>query len=42
MIFDSGLKGDDYVSFVATDNRKGGRLGGEQLAEAAERQAARS
>ena len=33
MIFDSGLKGDDYVSFVATDNRKGGRLGGEHLAK---------
>ena len=24
VIFDSGLKGDDYVSFVATDNLKGG------------------
>jgi ribose transport system substrate-binding protein len=32
VIFDSGLKGDDYVSFVATDNQKGGRLAGEQLA----------
>lgn len=29
VIFDSGLKGDDYVSFVATDNEKGGRLAGE-------------
>ena len=33
VIFDSGLKSDDYVSFVATDNTKGGRLGGERLAE---------
>ena len=31
VIFDSGLKGDNYVSFVATDNVKGGRLGGERL-----------
>ena len=33
VIFDSGLKGEDYVSFVATDNGKGGRLGGEHLAK---------
>ena len=33
VIFDSGLKSDNYVSFVATDNLKGGRLGGERLAE---------
>ena len=33
VIFDSGLKGEGYVSFVATDNLKGGRLGGERLAE---------
>jgi ribose transport system substrate-binding protein len=33
VIFDSGLKGDNYVSFVATDNLKGGRMGGERLAE---------
>ena len=33
VIFDSGLKGDDYVSFVATDNLKGGRLAGERLAQ---------
>ena len=33
VIFDSGLKSEDYVSFVATDNIKGGRLGGERLAE---------
>jgi ribose transport system substrate-binding protein len=34
VIIDSGLKGGDYVSFVATDNGKGGRLGGERLAKA--------
>jgi len=34
VIIDSGLKGEDYVSFVATDNRKGGRLGGEHLVQA--------
>jgi ribose transport system substrate-binding protein len=34
VIFDSGLKGSDYVSFVATDNLKGGQLGGERLADA--------
>jgi ribose transport system substrate-binding protein len=34
VIFDSGLNGDNYVSFVATDNVKGGRLGGERLIEA--------
>jgi ribose transport system substrate-binding protein len=35
VIFDSGLKGEagkDFVSFVATNNRVGGRLGGEELA----------
>ena len=32
VVIDSGLKGDDYVSFVATDNRKGGRMAGEHLA----------
>jgi ribose transport system substrate-binding protein len=32
VIFDSGLKSSDYVSFVATDNTKGGQLGGERLA----------
>jgi ribose transport system substrate-binding protein len=31
VIIDSGLKGEDYVSFVATDNEVGGRLGGEKL-----------
>lgn len=34
VIFDSGLKGDTYVSFVATDNNKGGELGGQRLIEA--------
>lgn len=33
VIIDSGLKGESYVSFVATDNEKGGRLGGEHLAK---------
>ncbi len=33
VIIDSGLKGDDYVSFVATDNMKGGRMAGDRLAE---------
>ena len=33
VIFDSGLKGENYVSFVATDNVKGGQLGGERLIE---------
>ncbi len=31
VIIDSGLKGSDYVSFVATDNHKGGRIAGEAL-----------
>lgn len=34
VIFDSALKGEmgkDFVSFVATDNKVGGRLGGEEL-----------
>jgi ribose transport system substrate-binding protein len=31
VIFDSGLKSDNYVSFVATDNYKGGVLAGEHL-----------
>lgn len=33
VIIDSGLKSRDFVSFVATDNQRGGRLGGERLAE---------
>jgi ribose transport system substrate-binding protein len=32
VIFDSGLKGTNYVSFVATDNRKGGRMAAEHVA----------
>src|SRR5204862_2996046 len=32
VVIDSGLKGNDFVSFVATDNRAGGRLAGERLA----------
>ena len=35
VIIDSALKGEpgkDFVSFVATDNRKGGEMGGEELA----------
>ena len=31
VIFDSGLKGGNIVSFVATDNDKGGELAGEHL-----------
>jgi len=31
VIIDSGLKSDHYVSFVATDNYKGGQLAGERL-----------
>jgi ribose transport system substrate-binding protein len=33
VIIDSGLKGNDFVSFVATDNRKGGRLAGDHIAQ---------
>lgn len=33
VIIDSGLKSEDYVSFVATDNYAGGRKGGERLAQ---------
>src|SRR6266699_4062854 len=31
VIIDSDLKSDKYVSFVATDNYKGGQLAGEQM-----------
>src|SRR5690349_14994498 len=31
VIIDSDLKSDQYVSFVATDNYKGGQLAGEQM-----------
>jgi len=33
VIFDSGIKSDDYTSFVATDNYKGGVLAGEHLSK---------
>ncbi len=33
VVIDSGLKSEDYVSFVATDNYIGGRKGGERLAQ---------
>ena len=33
VIFDSGLKGEDFVSFVATDNDLGGRLAGDHMAK---------
>lgn len=32
VIIDSGLKSREYVSFVATDNQKGGQLAGDHLA----------
>jgi ribose transport system substrate-binding protein len=33
IVMDSGLKSDKYISFVATDNFKGGRLAGEYMAK---------
>src|SRR5258706_13062616 len=33
VVFDSDLQSDKYVSFVATDNYKGGVLAGEQMAK---------
>jgi ribose transport system substrate-binding protein len=33
VVMDSGLKSDKYVSFVATDNFKGGQMAGEYLAK---------
>src|SRR5438477_6166518 len=33
VIIDSGLKSDQYVSLVATDNYKGGQLAGERLVQ---------
>jgi ribose transport system substrate-binding protein len=33
VIIDSGLKSEDYVSFVATDNEKGGQLAAQKLIE---------
>jgi ribose transport system substrate-binding protein len=42
VIFDSGLSGGNFVSFVATDNRAAGRLGGDHLAKLLEGDAAKS
>ncbi|MFO0872745.1 MAG: substrate-binding domain-containing protein [Phycisphaerales bacterium] len=36
VVFDSNLDGDAYVSFVATDNRKGGALAAEAVLKATE------
>ena len=33
VIIDSGLQSDDFVSFVATDNYRGGRLAGADMAQ---------
>ncbi|MHC4569953.1 MAG: ABC transporter substrate-binding protein [Planctomycetota bacterium] len=33
VIFDSGLRGDNYVSYVATNNFKAGRLAGEYMGQ---------
>jgi ribose transport system substrate-binding protein len=33
VIIDSGLESDDFVSFVATDNRKGGSLAAERMGQ---------
>jgi ribose transport system substrate-binding protein len=33
VIFDSGLQGENYVSYVATNNFKGGQLAGRHMAE---------
>jgi ribose transport system substrate-binding protein len=33
IVMDSGLKSDKYISFVATDNFKGGQLAGEYMAK---------
>lgn len=33
VIFDSGLTGSDYISYVATDNYKGGQIAGEYMAK---------
>jgi len=33
VIFDSGLKGDNYISYVATDNFKAGQLAGQHMAK---------
>lgn len=31
IVFDSGVKTDDYTAFIATDNRKGGQIAGEEM-----------
>jgi ribose transport system substrate-binding protein len=33
IVMDSGLKSDDYISFVATDNFKGGQLAGQYMGQ---------
>src|SRR4030095_12512438 len=33
VVFDSGLQGEDYVSFVATDNKQAGKKAGERMAK---------
>jgi ribose transport system substrate-binding protein len=33
VIIDSGLKGSDYISYIATDNKLGGELAGKRLTE---------
>ena len=33
VVIDSGLEGDQHISFVATNNRKGGVVGAQRLAE---------
>lgn len=33
VIFDSGLQGDNYISYVATDNFKAGQLAGQRMAK---------
>jgi ribose transport system substrate-binding protein len=33
VIFDSGLQGDNYISYVATDNFKAGQLAGQYMAK---------
>ncbi len=33
VIIDSGLVGNDYISFIATDNLNGGKMDGEELAK---------
>jgi ribose transport system substrate-binding protein len=31
VVFDSGVKTDDYTAFIATDNRKGGEMAGDEM-----------